>query len=101
MTEHPHPLLEVDAGSLRVIVDGEILFRAWCVAPHQYACAPGELHRLRRYRPAQRDVAAAVARAWRACSGVPARGYSGALPSSAVVRCAWFDHWRLWREVSS
>jgi hypothetical protein len=87
-SEHAGVLLIADEESVRVIADGVILWRARCVAPHEYEVHPGELRpRCTPYtRQRQALVSEYIAAAWRRVRP-DVLGTAG--PTGGHVRQAW------------
>lgn len=89
----PCPWLEVDADSVRVVIDGELIWSARVIASHRYE-AGGEAIATCWPPMRQKDVSRRVAASWR--KHTP-RGLGR--PTWAEIRNAWIDHWRQWRMV--
>ena len=87
----PCPWLEVDADSVRVVIDGELIWSARVVAHQRYE-AGGEAIATCWPPMRQTDVARRVAESWR-------RHTPRGIATPAEIRRAWITHWRAWRMV--
>ena len=90
--------LESDAESVRVLVDGRVIWLARCIAPHRHEVLPSDPLLPRCTGQRQALVALYIARAWRRAR----RNLSdGPTLDRGAVRRAWIEHWRAWRRATN
>ena len=94
----PRYRLDSDADSVRVIVDGQVIWMARCIAPHAHEVLPVDPLIPRCKGQRQALVAVYIAACWRRARRDLLVGKG---PTTGAVRRAWIEHWRAWRRATN